>query len=237
MSFYKIIFCKIKCLTVLCAAFSLMTFQAYAEEVVDLGGFLGGGKALLSKPAGKIRGGVVLLTGGDGYIGIDQNGGVERTGNWIVWTRAHYKSSGIASLLLDGGADVAKAIDYMRTLSPKVVVVAMSRGSLKVPSLLASQPSGIVLASSFLQEVSAQVGDAQALPPTLVVHHRQDTCNKTPATDVDAFKIWGGARVRVVWVEGGSNSGDACQAKAYHGFVGREAAVTSTISGFVNSLR
>lgn len=208
-----------------------------AETVVDLGGFFGNGRALLNTPAGKPRVGFVLLTGGDGYIGIDAEGDVARTGNWIVRTRAAYTGRGMASLLLDGGADVNKAIEYMRGIAPKVVVVAMSRGSLKVPGALSSKPDGVVFASSMLSDVKSALGDPSRLPPTLIVHHRQDTCRVTLASEVEPFQAWAGSRARTVWIDGGSNNGNPCQARAYHGFVGREGAVIGAITSFAGGLR
>jgi hypothetical protein len=210
---------------------------AGAEEVVDLGGFLGSGKALLNKPAGKASAGLVLLTGGDGYIGISGNGDITSQGNWIVRTRGAYARSGIASILLDGGADPAKAVELMRTIAPRVVVVAMSRGSLKVPALLGTRPDGIVLASSFLDDVQSEIGSASRLPPTLVIHHRQDGCSETLPDLVEPFQAWAGSRARTIWIEGGSSTGNPCRAQAYHGFIGRENAVVSSIVGFTRSLR
>jgi hypothetical protein len=215
----------------------LSTAANAAEEVVDFGGFFGGGKSLLNKPAGKARVGLVLLTGGDGYIGIDGDGDVAREGNWIVRTRGSYSGRGIATLLLDGGADVGKAIEYMRGIAPKVVVVAMSRGSLKVPGSLSYKPDGVVFASSMLSDVKSSLGDPSSLPPTLVVHHRQDTCRVTLASDVEPFQAWAGAKARTVWIDGGSSTGNPCRAQAYHGFIGRESAVVGAIASFATSLR
>lgn len=210
---------------------------ARAEEVVDLGGFFGGGKALLNKPAGKARAGLVLLTGGDGYIGIGTDGSVERSGNWIVRTRAAYARSGIASITLDGGADPNKAIELMRTLAPRVVVVAMSRGALKVPGTLSARPDGIVFASAMLDGARPSLGDPASLPPTLIIHHRQDSCRVTLPESAVTFQQWAGARARLLWIDGGSSSGDACQARSYHGFIGREGAVVAAITSFAGSLR
>lgn len=211
---------------------------AMAEEVVELGGGLfGGGRALLNKPAGKARVGLVLLTGGDGYVGIGSDGDVARQGNWIVRTRSAYARSGIASILVDGDADPARAVELMRGIAPRVVIVAMSRGSLKVPGLLSTRPDGIVFASSMLDDVRSAIGDPSRLPPTLIVHHRQDSCRVTLAESVPAFQSWAGSRARTVWIDGGSSSGNPCQARAYHGFIGREGAVVSAITGFAGSLR
>ncbi len=210
---------------------------ARAEEVVELGGFFGSGKALLNKPAGKARAGLVLLTGGDGHIGIGADGSVARSGNWIVRTRAAYARSGIASITLDGGADPNKAIELMRTIAPRVVVVAMSRGALKVGGTLSARPDGIVFASAMLDAAKPSLGDPASLPPVLIIHHRQDSCRVTLPESAVSFQQWAGGRARTVWIDGGSSEGDPCQARAYHGFIGRESAVIAAITSFAGSLR
>ncbi len=224
---------KIAILGIVCA-FTLSVSAAHAAESVVQ---IPGGNAILNTPAGKPKVGLVLLPGGDGYIGIQADGSIQRQGNWIVRTRAAYASRGIASLLVDGGVDVNQAIAYMRQITPKVVVVAMSRGSLKVPSALNSNPNGVVFASSMLDDVDEMIGDPARLPPTLVIHHKQDSCHVTLAEFVPPFLQWAGKRARAVWIEGGTSEGDPCQARAYHGFIGREGAVTSAISSFAASVR
>jgi hypothetical protein len=215
-----------------------LTTPARSEEVVDLGGgFFGGGKALLNKPVGKARAGLVLLTGGDGNIGIGADGSVARSGNWIVRTRAAYLSSGIASITLDAGADPAKAVELMRGLAPRVVVVAMSRGALKVSGTLGQRPDGIVFASAMLDAASPSLGDPSQLPPMLIIQHRQDSCRFTLPESAQAFAQRAGSRARLLWIDGGSSTGDPCQARAYHGFIGRESTVVQAITGFAGSLR
>lgn len=230
---------KISALGLLTAlALAALTAPARSEEVVDLGGgFFGGGKALLNKPAGKARAGLVLLTGGDGNIGIGSDGSVARSGNWIVRTRTAYLRSGIASITLDAGADAAKAVELMRTIAPRVIVVAMSRGALKVAGTLAQRPDGIVFASAMLDAASSSLGDPSQLPPMLIIQHRQDSCRVTLPESAQAFQQRAGGRARLLWIDGGSSTGDACQARAYHGFIGREGAVVQAISSFAGSLR
>ena len=211
---------------------------ARAEEVVDLGGGLfGGGRALLNKPAGKARAGLVLLTGGDGYVGIGSDGSVARDGNWIIRTRAAYLRNGIASIALDANADPAKAVEYMRGIASRVVVVAMSRGALKVAATLPAWPDGIVFASAMLDDARGMIGDASRLPPTLIIHHRQDSCRVTLPEAAVAFQQWTGGRARLVWIDGGSSTGNPCQARAYHGFIGREGQVVAAIASFAGTLR
>ena len=227
----------LKVLSLVFAVF-LASPPAHAEEVVELGGGLfGGSRALLNKPAGKARAGLVLLTGGDGYVGIGSDGSVERGGNWIIRTRAAYARGGIASIALDANADPAKAVEYMHTIAPRVIVVAMSRGALKVAGSLSAKPEGIVFASSMLDEARGMIGDPGRLPPTLIIHHKQDTCRVTLPESAVAFQQWTGGKARVLWIDGGSSTGNPCQARAYHGFIGREGQVVSAITGFAGSLR
>jgi len=227
-----------KTLALLTGAFLMSIAAAQAEEVVDLGGsFFGNGRALLNKPAGKARAGLVLLTGGDGYVGIGADGSVARNGNWIVRTRAAYLRNGIASITLDGGADPAKAVEYMRGIASRVIVVAMSRGALKVADTLAARPDGIVFASSILDGARGMIGDPGRLPPTLIIHHRQDSCRLTLPDSAVTFQQWAGGKARLIWIDGGSSTGDPCQARAYHGFIGREGQVVSAITSFAGSLR
>lgn len=225
-------------LAFLATALLLAASAAQAEEVVDLGGsFLGNGRALLNKPAGKARAGLVLLTGGDGYVGIGADGSVARSGNWIVRTRGAYARSGIASITLDGGADPAEAVEYMRGIAPRVIVVAMSRGALKVADTLSARPDGVVFASSILDGARGMIGDPGRLPPTLIIHHRQDSCRLTLPDSAVTFQQWTGGKARLVWIDGGSSTGDPCQARAYHGFIGREGQVVGAITSFAGSLR
>jgi hypothetical protein len=106
-----------------------------------------------------------------------------------------------------------------------------------VPGALAARPSGIVLTAGFLDSVRSTLGSPAALPPTLVVHHRQDGCRHTPPGAVEPFKAWAGAKVRVAWMDGGTNEGDPCQARGYHGFNGLDGEVVATVAQFAASLR
>lgn len=207
---------------------------AQAEQVVQIGG----GRAILTLPAGRPSVGLILLPGGDGDIGIDDEGGIARQGNWIVRTRGAYRSAGMASLLLDAGADVGSAMAYMRRIAPRVILVAMSRGSTRVPGALSLRPDGVVFAASMLTTVRGALWSPEMLPPTLVVHHRRDECRITHHADVEPFAQWAGPRVRVRWIDGGSApSGRICGGQHWHGFPGRESAVVAAIIGFARGVR
>lgn len=206
------------------------------EQVITVGGgFFGSGRALLTMPRGKPSAVVILLPGGGGDIGLSDDGSIARDSNWIVRTRGRYASAGIASLVLDAGADPSAAIRAMRQVAPKVVLVAMSRGSTRVPPALSAGPDAVVFTSSMLDHVRQTVGSAGALPPTLVIHHRRDDCRVTHYEMVPAFMAWASGRAKLVWIDGGTSQGNPCRNQAYHGFIGREGAVVSAIIGFVRA--
>jgi hypothetical protein len=215
------------------AALAMLSAPAMADQAVQVGGAL----ALLNKP-GAARASVILIPGGDGVLGVRADGSFSSLGgNQLVRTRKSYVGHGIASLTIDAGVSVSEAVAYMRKVARPVVVVATSRGSLRVAGALGARPDGVVLTAAFLDEVKGQVGSPGALPPTLVVHHRKDACRVTPPSAVEPFKAWGGARIRVVWMDGGNDTGNPCQARAYHGFNGLDGRVVSTVAQFALSRR
>ena len=217
----------------LAIALMVRIVPAAAEEAVPVGGAL----ALLNKPSAP-RAAVVLIPGGDGVLGVRSDGTfASLRGNQLVRTRKAYARHGIATLTVDRGVDVAAAVRFMRGHARTVAVAGTSRGTLRVPGALAAKPDGIVLTAGFLDDVRSAIGSPAALPRTLIVHHRRDGCRYTPATAVEPFKAWGGAKVRVVWMDGGSNTGNPCRARAYHGFNGLDGNVVSAIARFAASAR
>jgi hypothetical protein len=211
----------------------LLPMAGMAEEAVSVGGAL----ALLNK-AGGSRAGVVLIPGGDGTLNIQPDGTFARLrGNQLVRTRAAYPRQGITSLTIDRGVDPASAVQFLRRMVRTVVVVGTSRGTLRIPDALSAKPAGIVLTSGFLDDVKSSIGNPAALPRTLVVEHRNDSCRFTLPANVEPFKAWGGAKVQVVWLDGGKSVGNPCGGSAHHGFNGIDGAVVSAVARFVGSLR
>ncbi len=210
------------------ALVALTSLSAAAEEAVKIGNSY----ALLNKPA-MPKAGVILIPGGDGVMDIKPGGTFAALGgNQLVRTRKDYLGHDVATLTVDRGVSITAAIAYMRTVVSPVMVVATSRGSLKVPGALAAKPDGIVLTASFLSDVRSQIGLPGALPRTLIVHHKQDGCRHTPPSGVEPFKAWGGTKVTVEWFDGGTNTGNACKARAYHGFNGLDSRVVATVAKF-----
>lgn len=200
---------------------------------------VGGVSAALLKPAHP-RGALVLLAGGDGRIGVGADGAIARTGNQLVRTRAAYAARGFAVLVPDCCVDVAAAVQYMQAFG-RVTLVGTSRGTQRAAHGLAAgaRPSRLVLTSGFLSDASGSgdnvvntLGSAAVLPPTLVVHHRQDQCRMTQPAGVKPFLDWAKDKARVVWLDGGISEGDPCEARAYHGFNGVDGEVVAAVSAF-----
>jgi hypothetical protein len=204
-----------------------------AEEAVSVGGAY----ALLNKPSSP-RASAILIPGGHEALNVHPDGTFSHgKENQLVRTRQAYLDYGIATLTIDHGVDVAAAVGFMRAIAQPVVVVANSRGSLQIGSSLAGQPNGLVLTSSMLDDIRSSIGSPASLPPTLVIHHRLDRCRVTLPAAVEPFKAWGGAKVKVVWLEGGTSVGKPCDARTYHGFNGIDGKVVSTAAEFITSLR
>ncbi len=200
---------------------------------------VGGAQAALLTPPHP-HGALVLLAGGDGNIGVGADGSIAREGNPLVRTRAAYAARGFAVLVPDCCVDVAAAVDYMGRYG-KVTLVGTSRGTQRAARGIAAgaRPARLVLTSGFLSDASgdrdnaiAILGSPAALPPTLIVHHRHDECNKTSPDGVAPFLAWAGGRARVVWLDGGASEGNLCDAFAHHGFNGIDGQVVGVVSGF-----
>ena len=214
-------------------------FAQVHQEAVNVGG----ATAALLKPA-KPRASIILLTGGSGSLSIDNAGDISQgSANQLVRTREAYAARGFAVLVPDVGFDLAALIDYMAKIKRPVAVVGTSRGTQRAARGIASgaRPDRLVLTSGFLSDDSGDsdnviniLGNPAALPPTLIVHHRQDGCDKTRPAGVAPFLAWAQGKARVTWLTGGTDDGNACQPEAHHGFAGLDGQVVSAVSGFVH---
>jgi pimeloyl-ACP methyl ester carboxylesterase len=74
--------------------------------------------------------------------------------------------------------------------------------------------------------------------PTLIVSHRKDACDITPAADAPKLtkSLTNSRKVDVVLLEGGSPpQSDPCQAKSAHGFLGIEGQAIARIAAFIKA--
>jgi pimeloyl-ACP methyl ester carboxylesterase len=117
------------------------------------------------------------------------------------------------------GAIAAKGIDGLVLTS--TITRAMPEGT-----IARSHPDGV--ASMALPEITV---------PTLIVSHRNDACEITPAADAPKLskRLTKASRVEFALLDGGDPPlSDPCGAKAQHGYFGMEAEVVNTIANFIS---
>ncbi|MCA0404761.1 MAG: alpha/beta hydrolase [Proteobacteria bacterium] len=204
---------------------------ARAELLPDLGT-----DAVLERPSGKPRGSIILMAGGHGNLGITTDGQItDLMGNSLIRTRRSFVSGGFATLALSSSGSPSRAIEAMSKIARPVIVVGTSRAATRMHRAL--EADGLVITSGILDEFQSNVGSSGSLPPTLIVHHRKDGCRVTSPELVAPFINWAAGRARVVWVDGGRDEGDPCQARGHHGFAGVEGRMVGAVLGFARSVR
>jgi hypothetical protein len=242
------------------AMLTLAGAPAVADQTVSISGPLGigGSRAVLIKPEAP-RASVILMPGGDGSIRAGGQGDIHGlVGNQLVRTRHAYADLGLAVLVVDASTDLGSAVEYMAAIKRPVTVIATSAGTIRAAQgiwrgarpdalvltsgLLSPKSSGddaLVLASGLLspksgsgKNVMSILGSPALLPPTLVIHHRQDGCNGTLPAGVEPFIEWSAGHARATWVSGGTNEGNACEALAYHGFNGLDRQIVGIAGSF-----
>ena len=210
---------------------------AFADETVQIGQ----SAAVLLRASAPTASGI-LMPGGNGWINAGPNGEINSLKeNQLVRTRNAYVAHGMAVLVVDAGIDLAQAVQFMRQIKEPVTVIATSRGTIRAAVGISrgAKPNALVLTSGFLTKdsgngpnVSSILSTPDALPPTLVIHHRNDGCEFTQPAGVEPFIRWSAGRARAVWLSSGISVGNPCEALAYHGFNGLDDEVVTLAAGF-----
>jgi hypothetical protein len=212
---------------------------AHNGETVDVNGV----KNILIR-AEHPKGSILLLTGGDGRLNVmDGARFTDGADNVLIRNRDAFAAAGYDVLLVDLGTNLAAAVDYMAKLKRPVIVIGTSKGTQRVAEGLVqgAKPDKLVLSSGFLSAASGP-GDSVAailkspklLPPTLVIHHRDDHCRWTNPAGVAPFQSWAGGRAEVAWVSGGQDdAANSCRFSAHHGFAGQDETFVPLILKFL----
>lgn len=192
--------------------------------------------------AAAARGSIILLTGGDGKLGVLP--GAEFTDNETnVLIRNHgaFAEAGFDVLLLEFGTNLADAVQMMPA---PVTVVATSAGTPRSAEgiLAGATPERLVLVSGFLSPASGPSESVMdilqhpgLLPATLIIHHRSDHCRFTKPGGVEPFLEWADGRAELLWIDGGKEEGNPCRYAAHHGFAGQDAELVDAIVDFASS--
>jgi predicted alpha/beta-hydrolase family hydrolase len=235
----------------------------YQPQVVDITTRPGVSQRFLLSAPPQAKAAVILFAGGHGGLQIDASGHLGwGSGNFLVRSAPLFAAQGLAVAVIDAPSDrqsspylsgfrqtVEHATDVeavitalKQRLGVPVWLVGTSRGT-QSAAFVATQPGaaadGLVLTSTILTDPRSRPVPDMPLSalkiPVLVVHHEQDGCRLCRYSDVPRLMDRLGAvpRHELVTFTGGSNVGDPCEARAYHGYNGIEAAVVSRIAGWI----
>jgi dienelactone hydrolase len=158
--------------------------------------------------------------------------------DFLVRNRERIGAAGIETRITTSPGEAASLARAERQKGRKVVLVGMSRGAGDVAKALAAgaPANGAVLVSGGMRQVIDALGSSARLPATLIVHHRNDGCQKTPPGGVTRFQKWAGGNVRVVWIDGGGPPHpNPCGPHGAHGFYHRDGQPVSAIVDFIRS--
>ena len=237
-------------------AASLTPAPAWHPDVRDLA-LPGGGteRALMLRPDHP-RGTLVMLPGGDGEVGIGEDGTLERADNVVIRTAPLWLSRDWALLIPDapgnlrgaraspgyGTAVSALVAEAHRAVTGPVDIVGTSQGAIAAVNGAAHAPdvSGLVLLEAVSRvggsgETVFDADPAAVTAPVLVVANVADRCPVTPPEDADriAAAFTGSRRVEVMRVDGGGEGSRDCGSLSPHGYRGLEREVVDRVSGWI----
>lgn len=159
----------------------------------------------------------------------------------LLRNQAALNAKGIATLTVPHHTQLDLAIEYMRKVKAPVALIGVSAGVSYAAQGVdrGAKPDTLVLISGSLMP-PGKLPPAQkllktpaVLPPTLVMHNRNDACEVTPASAVEPFVAWSQGRATVQWIGGSGSGRDPCGPNSAHGFMGADAEVVDGIARFV----
>jgi dienelactone hydrolase len=173
---------------------------------------------------------VILMPGGSG---------IAKPTDFLVRNRRQFERAGFETLVSSSPQMTVRAAKSAHARGRKVFIAGISLGvSRSASALAAGAPSdAAVFFSGAYRIAQAQLRSPKNLPPTLVIHHRQDGCPVTTPTNVEPFRRWSGGRVaRVVWIQtSGDNRNWICGPLGAHGFYQKDQEPMSAAIAFLKS--
>jgi pimeloyl-ACP methyl ester carboxylesterase len=161
--------------------------------------------------------------------------------------------NGIFRMSADHAGDIGAVAAYLRQQADVPVwLVGTSMGTFSAAggAIAAKGIDGLVLTSTITgaradwkiarshEHGVASMALTRITVPTLIVAHRQDGCDITPAADAPKLtkRLSKASKVDVVLLDGGAApQSDPCEAKSQHGFFGIESEAVAVIAKFVKA--
>lgn len=205
---------------------AIFALPAHAQQKVQIGDK----EAILHVPPNP-RASAVLVPGKGNIIPSDP----------LLRNQAALNARGIATLTVPHDTRLGQAIDYMRAIKAPVALIGVSAGVSYAARGVGrgAKPDTLVLISGSLippnklPPAQELLKTPAVLPPTLVMHNRNDACEFTPATAVEPFVAWSQGRATVQWIGGSGSGRDPCGPNSAHGFMGADVEVVDGIARFV----
>lgn len=215
---------------------------------------------LLIRPTGQAVASVILFAGGDGELGLSPGGIGRGANNFLVRNRQRFVGEGFLVTVVDSASDhclrtsAAHAEDIKHVISRlkkiadvPVWLIGTSRGTVSAANVAArlkeGGPDGLVLTSTVTKEgrrnfetvYSVRLKDIQV--PTLLVHHKQDSCPQTPYGDAVALmkSLKHTPKIELLTFTGGNSLSDPCKPMSHHGFLGLDAEVVAIIASWIKA--
>ena len=161
--------------------------------------------------------------------------------DFLVLSTTYFEAAGLNTVMTTSPSEASRLVADLQSRGFRVTLVGMSLGAVTAAQVVASgsRPNRIVFAAGGLLppgtpngSVVGTLGDPSRLPPTLVLHHRDDACPMTSPSVVEDFVRWSRGRARVAWVTGGGGIGSPCRPNTPHTFTGRENVAAAAIIQF-----
>jgi pimeloyl-ACP methyl ester carboxylesterase len=210
------------------------------------------------------RGTVVMLPGGAGDIGVDEDGDAAHGKNFVVRTRDLWLAHGYAVMIPDAedgqnlrglrntpeyGKIVQDLVRAASTRAPgPVFLLGTSQGTVAAVNgaarLSKAELAGVILTESVSRhsksgETVFDASPERVTAPVLVVANRDSACRVAPPEDAPriAAAMTGAAEVRVIYVQGGVTRSWACGSESPHGYFGIENTVVDQIAAWLDAHR
>ncbi|GBQ77955.1 hypothetical protein AA14337_0973 [Acetobacter malorum DSM 14337] len=242
---------------------TLIADHSHAERVFNLP--LNDGKrltVLFSTPT-RPRGTIIMLPGGTGDIGLQQDGRIGQGDNFVVRTRDLWNKHGYAVLIPDtinhtnlrgrrSSSAYARLVEELAAFahqpeSGPVFLLGTSQGSIAAVNAAAHALPSSIAAVVLTESVSVMGGSGETVfsatpqqvrAPVLVVVNRDDLCNVAPPQSARqiAAAMTASGDVHVLTVSGGATrSKKNCGSLTPHGYFRIEDKVIDAISRWLDT--
>ena len=230
----------------------LLSFAARAEERIDLHTRPNVIQPVYATFAAKPTASLILFPGAGGVYAAGRRNFLLRIAPdlvargftvWVVDAPSDH-ADGMAwpfRASADHAADIGAVVDLAKSRPPAPVwLIGTSRGSVSAANgaaALGKRIGGVVLTSSVWAQGMAAVPLEKIVVPVLVVHNRDDSCQESPFSGVDAAmgRMTAAPVRQLLAVSGGMSRSNACQAMSPHGYLGIESQVVMPMVAWIRA--